>query len=1230
MTAQLLRDLIEIPESVHAGDFVLTLSKGVGEESTIADYVVTEQLADCFDQALELIRSAVEGRTSRAAYLDGSFGSGKSHFMAVLHAILQGDPEARGKKGLVSVVAKHDSWLAGRKFFLVPYHMIEATSLESAILGGYVDQVRKEHPGKPLPAVYRDDHLLADARELRATMGDEQFIAALPALQGTDEEAAEWGEQGWTPEALDAALNAPPGDRERQRLVGDLLTTPFFRRYADAVSGKAEAFIELDKGLAEISRHAKEELGYDAVVLLLDELVLWLSSYIGDPLRIKTEAQKVSKLVESAEHRRPAPIISFVPRQRDLRELVGQDVAGTATASLFDTLKYWDGRFDRIKLEDRNLPVIVEARLLRPRSAEARAALDAAFERTTRTRPEVWETLLDAQGGIKDGHEAFRRTYPFSPAFLNTMIDISGALQRQRTALKLMQQLLVDYRDTLPVGQLMPVGAIYDVLVSGGDRPFTDKLREEFTQAQQLYTTRLRPYLLHKHRLTPEEAQKLPLRHAFRADDLIVKTLLLSALVPNVPALRNLTASRLAALNHGSVVSRIPGQDRAMVAKTLRELAGEFGEIRVSGSDDPTVELALIGVDTAAILRQVSTTVGDDAAKRRLIKSLLWKELKVAERDEFVNTRQIVWRGTERTVELVFGNVRDRDTLSDQEFAPNTPGAIRVIVDYPFDDGNHSPADDRNRIRTLRETLDQPLTLAWLPSFLSVERMGELHDLVLINYVLERRDRLQEFTPLLTEQDREHARAQLRNRQAALTTKLTDALRRAYGIAAPDDADLGARSEEQVMALDPRLELRPPAGLQFDAALERLCGQLLDHAYPKHPDFDPQGRKQTIKKSELATVVRVVEEAARDRVGRLEAPRSELAVMARIAHPLQLATVGEVVVLRSDWKNHIDGQAAREGTVEELRVGQIRQWIAEEQPGLPDLVVDLLVACYAVQSDRAWMRAGRPIDPPEIGRISSDMVLRRQELPSEEEFEQATDRAKRIFGVERPPTRSARTVNGLASQVRTRAGEWLPAAEGLVAALRKHRDTLGLSEDAPRLATARAAAELVGRLAVISDSTALLRALAAAELPKESEFYGASLRTAKALQNHLGGLRWEVLEQLVVTAERPGPQAAAAQGILESLRSAARLEEQQVSLKKALEEAEQAALKLLLQRSPTPPPQGEGTTTTELRPAGPPPTGRPVTRQVDTAEIEMVLQELRQAVKQQPGRYEVTWRRIGS
>ena len=133
------------------------MAKGIGEKSTIDDYVVTPQLAGDFDRALGLVRSAIETGVSRAAYLDGSFGSGKSHFMAVLHAILRGDPAARAKKGLADVVAKHDPWLKGKsRFLLVPYHLVGSQTLDAAILGGYVAHVaRDEAPGTPVPAVFR-------------------------------------------------------------------------------------------------------------------------------------------------------------------------------------------------------------------------------------------------------------------------------------------------------------------------------------------------------------------------------------------------------------------------------------------------------------------------------------------------------------------------------------------------------------------------------------------------------------------------------------------------------------------------------------------------------------------------------------------------------------------------------------------------------------------------------------------------------------------------------------------------------------------------------------------------------------------------------------------------------------------------------------------------------------------------------------------------------------------
>lgn len=66
--SDLIKDLIHIPERVQRGDFVLNLASGLEEdavEQTLRDYVVTPQLARCFEDALSFVKSAVAGGRNR-------------------------------------------------------------------------------------------------------------------------------------------------------------------------------------------------------------------------------------------------------------------------------------------------------------------------------------------------------------------------------------------------------------------------------------------------------------------------------------------------------------------------------------------------------------------------------------------------------------------------------------------------------------------------------------------------------------------------------------------------------------------------------------------------------------------------------------------------------------------------------------------------------------------------------------------------------------------------------------------------------------------------------------------------------------------------------------------------------------------------------------------------------------------------------------------------------------
>ena len=317
--ATLISELLDLPAQVYKGDFVLNLSDVVTQpEVVLRDYVVTPQLAECFDNALGFIRSALDAHSSKAAYLHGSFGSGKSHFMAVLHLLLQHNRAARALPELAAVCVKH-AWVQEQKLLLVPYHLLGAKDLESAILGGYVEHVRRLHPQAPWPGVYLADDIFANAQQYRQRLGDERFLQELN--QTPDD--ARWGamEEGWTIDSLEAALTAPPGDEARTRLVGELVQH-FFPAYPRVAAEKEEAYVPLDQGLSILSQHARD-LGYDGLVLFLDELILWLASRAADLAFVHREGQKLAKLVESQTPERPVPVISFVARQRDLRELVG-------------------------------------------------------------------------------------------------------------------------------------------------------------------------------------------------------------------------------------------------------------------------------------------------------------------------------------------------------------------------------------------------------------------------------------------------------------------------------------------------------------------------------------------------------------------------------------------------------------------------------------------------------------------------------------------------------------------------------------------------------------------------------------------------------------------------------------------------------------------------------------------------------------------------------------------
>jgi hypothetical protein len=355
----------------------------------------------------------------------------------------------------------------------------------------------------------------------------------------------------------------------------------------------------------------------------------------------------------------------------------------------------------------------------------------------------------------------------------------------------------------------------------------------------------------------------------------------------------------------------------------------------------------------------------------------------------------------------------------------------------------------------------------------------------------------------------------------------------------------------------------------------------------------------------------------------VEVERKDRATMRRIANPLLLGEMHEAAfVLGRHWVQHFHQKAAQHGIQGDLKVSDLLGWLDEPSPmGLEPLVAHLVIACFAEQSDRAWVRHGGVLEPPpDLPAISADLTLREQRLPSEQDWQVARQRAMEVFGITAPELRRGRLVGIFARQLSESAQRYRASAHRLVEQLERHAARLGvdLSVAEGRLHTARAAAALLEGIGTRQGSVEIVEYLAGADLGGPAPRTGRSIRSADRVADAVTSAPWDTFDLVAGLGE---PYQAEAAAIFAPLRRAAQADELTVSLPDALAKARAEANELLrraMARPPEPP-----------TPPTPPAVSTPASgrRRVTAAELQEVLAELRAFIEDHgDGVVEVTWR----
>ncbi len=1117
-----IHDLLDLPEAVRKGDFVQDLTGGISHpERTLKDYAITPKILQTFEHALSIIGSALRDGRSQAAYLHGSFGAGKSHFMAVLDLMLADHPAPWSRGELHPLRRKHD-WIGKKKLLQLPIHMLGAQDMESKILGSYAAWVAKNLPEAVTPALYADQGLFDDAHRLRATLGDDAFFDKLNG--GVRQAASGWGKlaeaRTWDVASFDVASAASyVGDSDRDvkspraKLFSDLVRT-FFTSWT-AQQGR---FVDLDTGLGVMSRHAKS-LGFDAIVLYLDELVLWLAGNSSDLPFVGREVQKMVKLKEAQDADRAIPIVSFIARQRDLSQFLGEQAQGAVRNELSRNLSHHDGRFETVTLADSNLPAIVAHRVVRPKDDSAAQRLADDFAKTWRAAGQAQSVLIGSEGDEAD----FKKVYPFSPALIEALVALSDCLQRERTAIRILMELLVNHLPDLETGRVVPVGDAFDALAESEDPIDDPVMKARFDRARDLYRESFLPMIRRQHNTdSPTACQRLREDHdrrlgcsgcqqrMCRNDNRLAKTLLMAALVPEAKPFKGLTVKRLAHLNHGTIASPIPGAEMQVVAHRLRDWASQVGALRLGEQTDPEVNIHLAGVDLQPILAQAAEA-DTGGARKNAMRRLLFQALELDSDGTVVET-ELPFHGTRRKGRVRYGNVREMD---DNTLTCPREFEWQVIADYPFDERGHGPDEDLRTVERYRDSrpADAPPnpTVVWLPTFFSHTLERELGDLVVLEHILDGDQR--KYLGHLRVEDQSTTRADLASLRAQKEALVKRTLAQAYGLAIANDnafLDQSRTVDEHFIPLLGDLDIRAVLAGTMKDGFRQVVDTVLSKKYPHHPRFDG-----TVSTTRMEKVGALVEKLLDEPDRRMNVEKAERNDLRAYADPLGITETGDIAVLLRERPFQDIEQQRQQAGIDTPTVGNARGWLDPQRTrGLPAEVQDVLISLYASWSGRTFRRDGKSYTLPRPGQLPDDVELLRPELPTQTEWTEALNRAGELFGVAiGGRSLGARNLSAFAEKVREKMGEVHSAGELPVALESKVRDWAEPG-NAPRLTTARASAALLAQLSR-GDAASIVRDLAGF-IPKTSvAAMGRNFTTAAASTRLLQeDARWIVLRQV--------------------------------------------------------------------------------------------------------------------
>jgi len=1051
------------PEDIRAMGFVIKLREAEPDSAEVkqlvGDYVITPAVAKELPRILDDMKQVFDRGEEYGRFIHGSFGSGKSHFMTMLAMLLESVPPVWDKfRPLLDAhrdallaqgreAPEIERWLPQAQLLVVRIHMLSVrgrtTGLDRAVYDAFNEALKRR--GKAPFEFLNVDAIFEEVRREAQEYGDIVWkrLESAGILGGS----------------ADFEVIAGGAAKARERF------TRAWLEYKGRDADQAGIDPRWSEGLKRMGAHAKAQ-GFGGIVLMIDEFLLWLAEKSGQ--EFVREINNLNVIVDHNTGQRPAPVFVFVARQRNLQEFFPDLVD---ESKIHEHLDHHAKRFELTKLQDVELRHIVRGRVLRPKDG---AAVEQAVAGLAQTHQKLLPALL-AGADI----DYLRDVYPFHPALIEMLVDVTSLMQRERSALRLLYELLVLHYPALPLGELMPVGSAFAAIFPESGVEASKKV-DLMQDIHHQYHVRLAPTM---HTMVQDAAGDFDAeRH--RALDQLVKTVLLAEVSPRLKQ-GGLTVERLVQLNSVDVEGET-FRGRVRVAETdLLALAQRVPDLQVAGQGKTAIVRYVLGrVSLGEVLSRARSKVDNPSQRFKVFWAALRGALGIAETKGFEEGGpnegdwELSWRRTRRRGRIKLGNVRE---MSNEDF-DTPPGTFKVLVDYPWDEPGHTVDEDRLRASNVRKKRGVLYTVCWLPRHMTPAELGVLTELAAVRYLLceaGQEDLLETLGP----QDRSQVLDQAGIRAKSLEGQLADLLREVYVrhgefLALISDVDSG----------------RPRETLAEN--LEHISALLMDRRYPQHPHFGAEP-----KKADLEALVDWMVQAGEANVS-VAYDETAGRVLRTLGQPLELVNLGQTKAsLRLDSRYIKD--VLQKTDHDSVAWTPIAEHLCDTY-GLQPLVVDLFL-CFLCQRDhRALLEITGEAIEAKVGLSPTARIrLQRGTLVGAADWHRLRDLGNHLFGVPRPPAhRSLQGQDRFAATLQDRGKDKRAVIQGL----HEHLVRLG-AQGSPRAEGLVTANTRLAPLAQsTTDSNKVLADLLAQWPDDAADPLRALVQSAEAIRDALGEL----------------------------------------------------------------------------------------------------------------------------